>query len=42
MIKVPYIKSDEPHNSLKTNYQTAPEYFSSAPDNAPICYFVIA
>ena len=32
----------EPYNSLKTNYQTAPEYSSSAPDNTPICYSVIA
>ena len=34
--------SDEPYNSLKTNYQTALEYSSFAPDNNPICYYVIA
>ena len=32
----------EPQNSLKTNYQTPPENFSSAPDNSPVCYYVMA
>ena len=32
----------EPQNSLKTNYQTPPENSSSAPDNSPVCYSVMA
>ena len=32
----------EPQNSLKTNYQTPPENSSSAPDNGPVCYSVMA
>ena len=32
----------EPQNSLKTNYQTPPENSSSAPNNSPVCYSIMA